>query len=141
MKRVYHHEFVVPLEVVDGNGHVNNVAYVQWMQDVAIAHATSVGCTAETQGLGATWVARSHQITYLRPAFGGDRIRLSTWVTTLRKARSNRQYEFLRLSDEAVLATGLTDWVFVDAVTHRPRTIPASVSGCFELAAAPDELG
>lgn len=139
MKRFYHHEFVVPTEVVDGNGHVNNVAYVQWMQDIAIAHATSVGCTAETQALGATWVARSHQITYLRPAFAGDRIRLTTWVTTLRKARSTRQYKFLRLSDDTVLVTGATDWVFVDAVTHRPRTIPASVSGCFELVDAPGD--
>ncbi|MBE9140066.1 acyl-CoA thioesterase [Nodosilinea sp. LEGE 07088] len=133
MKMFYHYEFVVPTEVVDGNGHVNNVAYVQWMQDIAIAHATSAGCTAETQALGATWVARSHQITYLRPAFTGDRLCLTTWITTLRKARSTRQYKFLRLSDDSVLATGETDWVFVDAVTHRPRTIPASVSDCFEL--------
>lgn len=140
MEKFYHHEFVVPPEVVDRNGHVNNVAYVQWMQDVAVAHATSVGCTAETRALGATWVARSHQITYLRPAFGGDRLRLSTWITTLRKARSTRQYQFLRLSDDVVLSTGATEWVFVDAVTHRPRTIPASISRCFELVAASDEL-
>jgi acyl-CoA thioester hydrolase len=85
------------------------------------------------RSLGATWVARSHQITYLRPAFGGDRLRLSTWVTTLRKARSTRQYKFLRLSDDTVLATGATEWIFVDAITHRPRSIPAAVSGCFEL--------
>ncbi|PSN10014.1 acyl-CoA thioesterase [filamentous cyanobacterium CCT1] len=136
MKRFYHYEFVVPIEAVDDNGHVNNVAYVQWMQDVAIAHSTSVGCTAETQALGATWVARSHQITYLRPAFEGDRLRLTTWVTSLRKARSTRHYKFLRLSDDTVLATGVTDWVFVDAASHRPRSIPASVSGCFELVAA-----
>ncbi len=140
MKRFYHHEFIVQTEVVDDNGHVNNVAYVQWMQDIAIAHASHVGCTAETQALGATWVARSHQITYLRPAFGGDRIRLTTWVTTLRKARSTRHYKFLRLSDDSVLATGTTDWVFVDAVTHRPRTIPAPVSGCFELVTAAEDL-
>lgn len=139
MNAFYHYEFVVPTEVVDRNGHVNNVVYVQWMQDVAIAHATSVGCTAETRALGATWVARSHQITYLRPAFEGDRLRLTTWITTLRKARSTRHYKFLRLSDDAVLATGATDWVFVDAVSHRPRTIPASVSGCFELV-APEEV-
>jgi acyl-CoA thioester hydrolase len=133
MKRCFHHEFVVPMTAIDGNGHVNNVAYIQWMQDVAIAHASGVGCTAATQALGATWVARSHQITYLRPAFGGDRLRLTTWVTTLRKARSTRHYQFLRLSDDTVLATGATEWVFVDALTHRPRTIPTSVSECFEL--------
>ncbi|WP_035985490.1 acyl-CoA thioesterase [Leptolyngbya sp. KIOST-1] len=141
MKPFYHQEFVVPRAVVDDNGHVNNVAYVQWMQDVAIAHATDVGCTAQTQALGATWVARSHQITYLRPAFAGDRLRLITWVATLRKARSTRHYKFLRPSDDTVLATGATEWVFVDAITHRPRTIPLSVSGCFELVDAPVDGG
>jgi len=48
------------------------------MQDAAIAHATSVGGTAATQAVGATGVARSHHIVYLRPAFAGDRLRLLT---------------------------------------------------------------
>lgn len=30
---------------------------------------------------------------------------------------------------DTVLSTGATAWVFVDAATHRPRTIPASVAG------------
>ncbi len=71
------------------------------------------------------------------PASAAPPRRLTTWVATLRKARSTRQYKFLRLSDDTVLATGATEWVFVDAVTHRPRTIPASVSSCFELVTAP----
>lgn len=140
MEKFYHSEFVVPEAVVDGNSHVNNVAYVQWMQDIAIAHARAVGCSAATQAAGATWVARSHQIVYLRPAFAGDYLRLTTWVTGLGKARSTRQYKFLRPGDDAILATGATEWVFVDAVTHRPRSIPREVSSCFELGPESTEI-
>jgi acyl-CoA thioester hydrolase len=139
MGKIFHHEFVVPPEVVDTNNHVNNVAYVQWMQDAAVAHSYAVGGTAETQKVGATWVARSHQIIYLRPAFEGDRIRLLTWVINFRKARSTRKYKFLRLVDETVIATGETEWVFVDVGTGRPRSVPDKVVSCFELVLPEEE--
>ena len=35
-------DITVPGEVVDGNRHVNNVAYVQWMQDAALAQLLRV---------------------------------------------------------------------------------------------------
>jgi acyl-CoA thioester hydrolase len=139
MGKIYYHEFVVPEAVLDANNHVNNVAYVQWMQDVAIAHATSVGGTAQTQAVGATWVARSHRIEYLRPAFAGDFIRLMTWISNFRKARSTRRYKFLRLDDDCILATGETEWVFVDMTSGRPRSVPASVSDRFEIVPETEE--
>ena len=88
---------------------------------------------AGSQEAGATWVARSHRIEYLRPAFAGDRIAALTWVCNFRKVRSIRKYKFLRTTDGAVLAEGETDWVFVDAATGRPRSIPEIVSSLFEL--------
>jgi acyl-CoA thioester hydrolase len=137
--KIFCQEFVVPESVLDGNNHVNNVAYVQWMQDVAIAHATSVGGTDQTRAAGATWVARSHRIDYLRPAFAGDLIRLLTWISTYRKARSTRRYKFLRLNDDTLLATGETEWVFVDAVSGRPRSVPPAVSACFDVVPEAEE--
>lgn len=133
MAPVFEYELVVPSMVIDTNDHVNNVAYVQWMQDVAIAHSDSVGGTQATQAVGATWVARSHKIEYLRPSFLGDRLRILTWISDFRKARSKRKYRFLRAEDSRVLATGETDWVFVDMTTGRPRSVPESVSICYEL--------
>jgi acyl-CoA thioester hydrolase len=111
---------------------VNNVVYVQWMQDVAVRHADAAGCTRATEALGATWVARSHKIEYLRPAFTGDRITARTWVADFRRVRSLRRYEFVRTSDEAVLAKGETDWVFVDTQSGRPRAIPEAIQRGFE---------
>jgi acyl-CoA thioester hydrolase len=134
---VHEFEFEVPAGAVDGNGHVNNVAYVQWMQEAAIRHADAAGCTQMTKAVGATWVVRTHHLEYLTPAFPGERIRARTWVADFRKVRSLRRYEFLRAADHAVLVRGETDWVFVDAATGRPRAIPPEIQHAFKIVAQP----
>ena len=133
MIAIYRHEFTVPAAVVDANGHVNNVAYVQWMQDVAVRHADAVGCSHATRAAGAIWVARSHRIEYLRPAYLGEPLTALTWVTDFRRVQSLRKYKFVRQTDQAVIATGETEWVFVNATTGRPQSIPATVVAVFEL--------
>jgi acyl-CoA thioester hydrolase len=137
MEPVYRFEIVVPAEVVDRNRHVNNVAYVQWMQDAAVQHSAATGCTRMTELVGATWVARIHRIEYLSPAFAGDAITVLTWVANFRKVRSLRRYKFIRAADQKVLAQGETDWVLVDVGTGRPRGIPSEMAKLFEL--VPDE--
>src|SRR3954469_2391243 len=96
MSLSYTYQFTVPAAAIDANGHVNNVAYIQWMQDAAIAHADRVGCTAMTQSLNAIWVVRSHHIEYRRPAYAGDVITVKTWIHDCRAVSSRRKYEFLR---------------------------------------------
>jgi acyl-CoA thioester hydrolase len=124
---------------IDGNGHVNNIVYLQWMQEVAIAHSRETGCTALTSAAGGTWVARSHRIEYLRPAFAGDRIDVQSWVVdATKKSSSPRRYRMVRARDGALLAKGETLWVFVDGQSGRPRSIPAAVIACFEVV-PPDE--
>lgn len=136
---VFAHRLVVGPEALDANGHVNNVQYVQWMQDVAIQHSDSVGCSRLTAAHGATWVARSHRIDYLRPAFAEDRITVLTWVSGHRRVRSLRKYLFLREEDGCRLAHGETDWVYVDALSGKPLVIPAAVIGAFVLVPAERE--
>ena len=128
-------EIEVPASAIDGLGHVNNVEYVRWMQDAATAHADASGCTAATKADGAAWVARRHEIEYLRPAFGGDRILLRTWVENVRRVFSLRRYEFVRAADETLLAKAETDWVYVDRATGRPKSIPPAISARFDLTA------
>ena len=128
---VFHHEFVVPKDAIDGNGHVNNVVYVQWMQDVAIRHANSCGGTAVLEATDLTWVVRSHTVKYLKPAFEGDHIEARTWVVGMRRVRSLRRTAFVRVSDGELIATGATDWVMVEESTGRPRAIPENVSAVF----------
>jgi acyl-CoA thioester hydrolase len=130
--RVYTRSFTIPSDAIDENGHVNNVAYVQWMQNIAVEHYASIG-GIEAQGKNATWVIREHKIEYFLPAFAGEEIEIKTWVENIRRVRSLRKYEFVRKSDGRILVQGETDWVFVDARTGRPLLIPAEVSGVFGL--------
>ena len=130
---VYRYEFTVPTDALDENGHVNNVRYVQWMQEAAVRHYGSIGGIPITQAIGATWVVRSHNIEYLRPAFAGDRLEVQTWVANIRRVRSLRRYRFIRLSDGKLLVKGETDWVFVDAKTGAPRLVPDEIIRIFPL--------
>ena len=133
MSDIHAYSVTVPPTAIDANGHVNNIEYVRWFQEAAISHADATGCSAATIALGATWVVRSHQITYLRPAFAGDLLEVKTWVATFEKVSSIRRYEILRVSDNAILAQGETNWVLVDAATGRPRRIPAEITSLFAL--------
>lgn len=72
---VYSKTIAIPLSAIDENGHVNNVVYVQWMQDIAIEHYASIG-GIEAQGPDATWVVREHKVEYLLPAFEGEQIEI-----------------------------------------------------------------
>jgi acyl-CoA thioester hydrolase len=130
--RVFDYRVAVPAAAEDANGHANNIAYVRWMQDAAVAHAEAVGCAAATAALGATWVVRSHKIEYKRPAYVGEELVVRTWVVDVRRVASLRKYEVVR--GEELLATGETEWVFVDAATGRPRRIPETFAEMFGIA-------
>ncbi len=139
LETIFRHEFTVPQNAVDQNGHVNNVVYVQWMQDIAVRHSDSVGGTKAMSDAGATWVVRSHKIEYLCPAFAGEEVVALTWVSNVRRARSMRRYKFYRKNDRTLLARGETDWVFVDTQTGRPRKIPKTVLEVFTLVPEDEE--
>ncbi|MBL8102026.1 MAG: acyl-CoA thioesterase [Anaerolineales bacterium] len=127
----YSKTIIIPNSAIDENGHVNNVTYVQWMQDIAVEHYASIG-GVEAQGPDATWVVREHKIEYLLPAFENEQIEIKTWVENIRRVRSLRKYEFIRKSDEKVLVKGETDWVFVDVKTGSPLAIPKEVENIFK---------
>jgi len=127
MNPICQFDIQVTADVVDQNGHVNNVAYIQWLQDAAVRHAEASGCVQATTALGASWVVRTHHIEYLAPAFAGDTLTMLTWVVNFQKVRSLRKYKIIRTADQAVVARAETDWVFVNAKTGRPLKIPDEV--------------
>lgn len=130
---IYSKAFQIPQSAIDENGHVNNVSFVQWMQDIAVEHYEAIGGVNPMQLIGATWVVREHRIEYFLPAFAGEEIEIRTWVENVRRVRSLRRYEFMRTSDGKTLVKGETDWVFVDVKTGAPRAIPGEVSNVFTV--------
>ena len=136
--RIYSKRLTVPSDAIDRQGHVNNLAYVAWMQDVAIEHSAAVGWPMERYlALGAGWVVRSHFVEYLRPAFAGERLTILTWVPEFTQRSTPRRYLFVREADRQLVAQAETRWVFVDLATGRRRPLPDELIAAFEV--VPDE--
>nr|WP_320011054.1 acyl-CoA thioesterase [uncultured Desulfobulbus sp.] len=131
---------VVPESAIDVNEHVNNVQYVQWMQDAAIDHSASLGWPTERfLSLGKTWIIRSHSIEYYHSAYAGQTIEVLTWVANFQKIRSLRKYKFIRPEDGVILAKAETLFIFCDLKTGRPITIPPEVQEAYLIIAPDDE--
>jgi len=137
--RVYVKRFVIPESAMDGQGHVNNLAYVAWMQDVAIEHSAAAGWPMERyRTIGAGWVVRSHFVEYLRPAVAGQPMAVYTWVPEFSQRSTPRRYLFVRENDAVLLARAETRWVFVDLATGRRRPLPGELLASFQ--AVPDDV-
>lgn len=125
--------FELPIAVqatdIDQLGHVNNVTYLRWVQDVAVAHWEAAAPTADQAAL--VWVVLRHEIDYKRPAVAHDRILARTWVGPATRLRFERRTEIVRAADRQLLARARTLWCPLDARTGRPAEVSAAVRARF----------
>ena len=107
---------------IDENGHVNNVVYLRWAQDLGVAHWRS-RAPAEAQVQWA-WVALRHEIDYRRALLPGETAFGRTWVSEA--AEGPRFDRLIRLDakDGAMCAQVRTTWVLIEQTTGRPRRVP-----------------
>jgi len=119
----YQHKIEVSGDDIDELGHVNNVVYVRWVQEVASAHWEHAAPTALKTKYA--WVVLRHEIDYKNPAFLKDEITGFTWVGEHHGARFDR---FVRIQCESrVLAEAKTSWCLLDAKSFRPIRIPDEI--------------
>jgi acyl-CoA thioester hydrolase len=119
---------VMPQDI-DELGHVNNVVYLSWVQDVAVAHWAAI--TSEAHRSLYAWVALRHEIDYLAQAVLGDTARVRTWTGTARGLRFARHTEIIRVNDGKRLATATTLWCPLDRATGRPTRLPTEIAAFF----------
>lgn len=115
---------------LDQLGHVNNVVYVQWVQDVAESHWHSL-TTPEIRNQ-IVWVVIRHEIDYRKSALNGDRLTLTTWVGETEGVRSVR---YVKITNEKkqLIAEARTTWCMIDPITRRPKRITENISMLFIL--------
>ena len=121
---------VLPIDVTDAHidlmRHVNNVHYLQWLEDVAWDHSIHLGMAHEDYTrLGHGMVVRRHELDYIAPALLGDRVLLATWIVAADKISLHRRYQFVRESDGKTLFRGATHFVCVEIDSGRVRRMPA----------------
>ncbi len=122
---------------IDALGHVSNIAYVQWIQDVAWDHSRAIGWDlARYRREGGVFVVRRHEITYARAALLGDVLDAWTWVACWHGPRCVRHTEIVRAADGAIVCRAVTHWVLVDPETGRPRRISGAFARALEALGA-----
>lgn len=130
--------YEIPLQVepsdVDVLGHVNNVVYLRWVQEVAIAHWTAVATPAQQAAL--VWVVVRHEIDYKSPALPGDALIARTRVGVASRRTFERHTEILRASDRKLLARARTLWCPLDPHTFRPVVVGDDVRERFSVPSA-----
>ena len=127
--RVFEAPLVARAADIDELGHVNNAVWVQWIQQVAVAHWDAVADPAHKESY--FWVVVRHEIDYLRPAFEGDRIVGRTWIDpAVQGARSVRHMEFTG-PDGKLLVRARTVWAIIDKAAGRPIRVPREVVAPF----------
>jgi len=103
------------------------VAYVRWVQEVAAAHWHHLYPPAEALP-PQVWVVQEHRVRYLRSAYAGDELRMSTWVADVKGASSKRLTRIERVADGQLLCAAETQWVLLDAASGRPVRVPGEVA-------------
>lgn len=132
--RVERPSFEITLEVpesdIDELGHASNIAYLRWVQDVAVAHSNHVGLTFDAyMKLGTIFVVRRHEIEYLRPVLRGDLLQVRTWIDSAMAAKCKRGTEITK--NGQLVARAMTTWGFIDFATGRPTRIPQDIRTAF----------
>jgi acyl-CoA thioester hydrolase len=126
----YSHTIVVTDADIDELNHVNNVVYLQYAQDIATAHWKSVA--SDEMQANVVWMARRHEIDYLKQAVLGDVLQVKTWVGDFTAATWERHYEIYRVSDNQLMVKAKSIWVPLDRHTHRIKRIDGEILECFQ---------
>jgi acyl-CoA thioester hydrolase len=132
------HVYYCPLRWADMDslGHVNNVTYVDYLQearvDMLAVHAPTTGGEALAEGV----VVVRHEVEFVSPlVFRPEPVRIETWVDRIRAASFTMRYEILDEQPDggrrvyARASTVLTPFVFA---TERPRRISAEERAVLE---------
>ena len=125
--KVYINNITVKESEIDSLNHVNNVVYLQWINDVSALHWKML--SNDEINSKYIWVAVRHEIDYIKPAFLNENITIKTWIATLKGVKSIRNVEIYR--KDQLLAKSKTTWVLLDAKTQKITRIPKEIEMLF----------
>jgi acyl-CoA thioester hydrolase len=121
-RKVFRLDFPPTPADIDENGHVNNVVYLRWAQDLGVAHWKSLA-PAEAQAVWA-WVALRHEIDYRRALLPGETGHGRTWVSDTAEGPRFNRYIRIDAADGSLCAQVITTWVLIEQATGKPRRVP-----------------
>lgn len=112
---------------IDELGHVNNIVYLRWVQEIATRHWFAVALPEWTERY--VWVVTRHEIDYRAQIKLGDTVRAETQVGVLDGLRFPR---FVRIyANERLAAEAVTLWVLLETPSMKPRRVRPEMIAAF----------
>lgn len=113
---------------LDSAGHVNNAAYLDYVDEAARRHLAACGWpTARLAAAEVALAAQRHHIEYRHQALPDEELAVSTWLVSATPDAALRHTVIRRAADGELLAQARTAWGCVHPVTRRPVPIPEAL--------------
>ncbi|WP_010231335.1 acyl-CoA thioesterase [Gillisia marina] len=118
---IYEKIITVKASDLDELKHVNNVQYVQWIQDIAKEHWENRA--SEEILTTYFWVVIRHEIDYKKQAFLNDELLIETFVGEHTHVTSQRLVNIKNKDSGKVLVQAKSTWCLMDYKTKKPVKI------------------
>jgi len=126
--QVFHFQRRVEWREIDSAGLVNNPCYLDYAAECGFqAIAAFRWPISRMMEQGFAIFLREIDIQYLQPAFYGDELEISSWVSDVRRVSAIRHYQIRRMNDNAEIARIHTLGVWVNIANGMPVRIPENM--------------
>ena len=113
---------MVPFGDVDMMGHVNNVRYLGYLENVRFEHLQSMAGDMESQEKGL--ILAHAEIDYKSPAFYREELSVGIRVASVGKSSWVYEYEVISVRDNRLVAIGKTVQVAYNYKANKSVPIP-----------------
>ena len=120
-QQVYSQTFTPQPSDIDANGHVNNVVYLDWAQQLATAHWLARQTPEDISRWA--WICLRHEVDYRRSLLLGEVAQARTWVATAPEGPRFDRYVRIDGPDGAMCAQAATTWCLIEPSTGRPKRV------------------
>ena len=127
--KILEQEITVSKNDLDDLNHVNNVVYVNWIQEIAKNH-WNVLVSDEIKD-NYYWVLLEHNIKYLHSALLNEKIIIKTYIEETKGVKSSRKVEIYNKGTNQLLVTSKTIWCLINAKTNKPSRINNEIRKAF----------
>lgn len=123
--KVYEYSIKVSQNDIDELNHVNNVRYVDWINEAAKQHWQRTAPKSILENF--YWVVLSHHIEYKSAALLNDNVLIRTFVRKSEGVKSYRVVEIFNGETNKLMVKAETIWCMMDVKTQRPSRIPQEI--------------
>lgn len=127
---IFTQRFPVDAADIDELGHVNNIVYLRYAQDIATAHWRARATPEMVASY--VWVVMRHEVDYRAQLTLGDEVEVRTHVAEApRGATWARFIDIYKLGADKPAAQIVSNWCLLDMATRRVKRVSPDIVARF----------